>query len=67
MDGTAESYSVQCEVAGRMYQGTYTISGGMVHVLCDQGRESTQIGGSPPATVARMLLRGLVNKDRFHA
>jgi hypothetical protein len=58
------SYPVRCEVAGKTYEGTYTISGGMVHVSSAHGHESTQISGSPPDTMARMVLRELVDKER---
>jgi hypothetical protein len=35
--------------------GNYEIRSGMVHVTTEFGTKATQVGGSPPLTIARML------------
>lgn len=47
---------------GRVVQGWYRVHDGMVTVSTAFGRQTTQIGGSPPEVLARRLLRKLVAK-----
>ena len=58
------SDEVVIERGGKTYSGRYTVSGRMVTVTTlDYGSKATQVGGSPPLTVARMLLRELVDAE----
>ena len=50
-------------IEGVAYQGTYFVQGNTVHVRSSFGAKSTQVGGSPAAVVARMLLSEMV-RDR---
>lgn len=56
------SEEVTIERGGITYRGRYTVSGGIVTVTTlDYGHKATQVGGSPPLTIARILLRELVD------
>ncbi len=35
--------------------GTYEVRSGMVRVITEFGTKATQVGGSPPLVIARML------------
>ena len=45
---------------GVTHNGTYYVQGSMVHVQCDVGAKATQVGGSKPEMIAKMLLSELV-------
>jgi hypothetical protein len=55
--------TVTAEVDGRKVSGQYTIGAGKHAILTvysdNGGRKSTQLGGLPPETLARMLLAEL--------
>ena len=51
---------VQIEHNGKTYRGRYYVSGNVVTVTWSLESRSTQIGGSAPAALARMLLKELV-------
>ncbi len=52
---------VTTEVDGQTYIGRYVISGKVVTVsMPGVGSKSTQIGGSPVESIARLLLRRIV-------
>ena len=53
----AESFTY--EHAGKTYSGTYEVRSKMVHVTTEFGSKSTQVGGSPPLAIAKMLAREL--------
>ncbi len=56
---------VAVTIDGRRYAGSYYIERGMVTVeTFDYGRKTTQVGGSPPATIAQKLLRELVSERK---
>jgi hypothetical protein len=41
-------------------RGTYEVQGDIVTVVYRGRKKSTQVGGSPPESIARLLLRELV-------
>ena len=51
---------VQVEHKGKTYRGRYSVTGGVVTVTWSLLSRSTQIGGSAPAVLARMLLKELI-------
>ena len=56
---------VSIEIEGRTYTGRYVVSGqgsGRTVTVSTPlyGSKTTQVGGSPPETIARMLLRELI-------
>lgn len=53
---------ITVEENGETYKGRYKIEKRMVHVMSAFGYESTQIGGSEPETIAKMILGELVRK-----
>jgi len=48
--------AVEVDYKGRRFEGSFTTSSGMVHVISLSGRKSTQLTGAPPAVLARTLL-----------
>ena len=48
----------------REHVGYYTVDKGMVTVRCEYGSKSTQVDGSPAESLARLLLRELVDAAR---
>jgi hypothetical protein len=51
---------VTVTIKGVAHHGTYYVSGSMVHVQSTFGTKETQVGGSPPETIAKLLLSELV-------
>jgi hypothetical protein len=45
---------------GRIFDATYTISSGMVHVTSLQGRKSAQFGEAAMQSVAEQLFRDII-------
>jgi hypothetical protein len=45
----------------KLLTGRYTVQGGLVTVTSPHGRKATQVGGSPPAMLARIMLRELAD------
>jgi hypothetical protein len=59
-DPPAERADVWAEVRGKTVHGTYSVSGGWVEVIADDGRYKTaQIGTSTSEEVSERLLREL--------
>ncbi|MGB3415218.1 MAG: hypothetical protein WBA36_00975 [Mesorhizobium sp.] len=54
--------SVTIDTSAGKVTGHYTVENRMVIVQYDGASKSTQVGGSPPETVARFLLRDLVGE-----
>ena len=50
---------------GVTHIGTYYAQGPTVHVQCDAGTRATQRGGSPAATIAKLLLVEMVRGGRL--
>jgi hypothetical protein len=61
MRGEAEYEELVFERKGeKPLKGTMWVADGMVTVTTEDGRQkTTQVGGSPPRTLARMMLREL--------
>jgi hypothetical protein len=49
---------------GKVYYGTYTVDDTIVRVAYRGNSKATQVGGSPPETMAGLLLRELVRESR---
>lgn len=47
---------------GRQFEGSFTTSTGMVHVISLIGRKSAQLTGANPATLAQALLLEIVSE-----
>ena len=62
MDGALMiSTVVEVEVDGKLYRGRYQVDRGIIAVsMMDGRRKATQVGGSPPEVLARILLCELV-------
>ena len=45
--------------------GTYEVRSGIVHVTTEFGTKSTQVGGSPPLVIARMLAREVMQAAKL--
>jgi hypothetical protein len=54
-----ERYEVKTEIAGE-----YEVDDGMVTVFYSGREKSTQVGGSPPDVIARLLLGELAREGR---
>ena len=58
------SDEIAIERGGKTYKGYYEVSKGIVTVTTPMyGSKSTQVGNSPPATLARIMLRELIDED----
>jgi hypothetical protein len=57
---------IAARVGGKVYLGAYTVEDALVRVVYKGKSKATQIGGSPPDTIAGMLLRELVWESRHH-
>lgn len=55
---------VSIELNGKTYDGSYSVSGGMITVSGPYGSRRTQVGGSPPDMLARMLLAEIVHQNK---
>ena len=53
--------NIEIEVNGEKYAATFEVSRGIVTVNYDGRKNSTQVGGSPPESIARILLSELIN------
>jgi hypothetical protein len=62
IEGAAMKRTVSCHIGGRWVRGSYTESDGMVHVECEYGTKSAQIGGSPPLVIARLVFGELADE-----
>jgi hypothetical protein len=51
-------------VDGKTYEATYEVAQGIVTVRTAKGMKATQVGGSPPEVLARMMLREMVREGR---
>ena len=60
MSKHAISSTVPVEEDGVSYEATYTVSSKVVTVNSFYGSSSTQVGGSPAHSVARMLFREIL-------
>ena len=53
--------AVEADFKGRRFEGSFTTSSGMVHVISLSGRKSAQLTGAPPAVLARTLLLEIIS------
>jgi hypothetical protein len=60
----AKWHHVTTEFNGRQISATYSVSRGAITVSTARDSKSTQVGGSTPAILARMLLRELAREGR---
>jgi len=51
------------EHAGKTHTGTFTVSSGLITVISAYGTKTTQVGSTPPETLAGMLLRELIQTE----
>jgi hypothetical protein len=51
-------------IYGVMYEATYYVQGSVVHIQCELGSKSNQLGGLPPKGIAMMLLSEMVRESR---
>lgn len=55
--------AVEITHKGVVYKASFVVEDGLVTVHCPfYGEESTQLGGSPPQTIARFLLSSIIEK-----
>lgn len=57
---------IEIDVDGKVVKGRYVVSRSMITVYGPTGSVTTQLGGSAgaPASLARMILREIVERDR---
>ncbi len=56
---------VTINIGDQTYTGSYTVTGGkhpIVKISSEYGTKTTQVGGSTPETIARIMLRELVEE-----
>jgi hypothetical protein len=53
---------IETVIDGRVYPGRFGIDRGVIHVVSHYGDRKTQVGGTPPPTLARMILGELVRE-----
>jgi hypothetical protein len=56
--------NVAVTLDGVTHKGTYYVQGSTVYVQCDSGTKATQVGGSPPESIAKLLLSEMVRAGR---
>lgn len=56
--------NVAVTINGTTHQGTYFVQSKIVHVQSSFGNKTTQVGGSPPQAIARLLLSEMVRSAR---
>jgi hypothetical protein len=59
-------HEIAAKVGGKVHLGAYTVENDLVRVVYKGKSKATQIGGSPPDTIAGKLLRELVWESRHH-
>jgi len=58
--GPSAVKTVTVTIDGVIHHGTYYLQGSLVYVQSEFGTKATQLGGSTPETIAKMLLSELV-------
>ena len=56
--------NVEVEIDGVMYRGTYEVKDGLITVWYRTQKKSTQVGGSTPESLSRLLLREMVAEKK---
>lgn len=52
------------EINGKEYSGRYIVKRSIVSVISSFGEKSTQVGGSAPESIARLMLGELVRENK---
>ena len=60
MTGPTPLKDVSVTIKGVTHHGTYYVQDSIVHVQSSFGTKSTHVGGSPPLSIATLLLLELV-------
>jgi hypothetical protein len=58
------AFPIEADAAGEKISGEYVIKGGVITVYSEFGSDTTQVGTSPPESLARMLLPELYEKSK---
>jgi hypothetical protein len=61
--GPALVKPVTVTIDGVTHHGTYYVQNSLVYVDYGDTKKATQVGGSPPASIARMLLSEMVREE----
>jgi len=56
--------TIEIRIDGHVVRGSWAHDGSMVQVRTPCGDKTTQIGGSPPKTLARQMLRELAKEGK---
>jgi hypothetical protein len=64
MDQSPPRYRVTCEIDGKAHHGTYWVAGKILTVSTGMGGKSTQVGRTPPETLAKQLLQNLAKEGK---
>lgn len=56
--------TITVERGAKTYKATYRIEKGMITVSSGHGSKTTQLGSSPPETLARMILGEMINEGK---
>jgi hypothetical protein len=54
--------TIECGGGGCVVSGSYSVARGLITVSNGHGTKVTQVGGSPPAILARIMLRELAQE-----
>jgi hypothetical protein len=60
MIGLSPVRTVTVTIDGVLYEGTYFVQQQMIHVRSQFGAKATQLGGSTPEALAKLLLSEMV-------
>jgi hypothetical protein len=58
------SIPISIEIESAVYHGSYSVSRGMLTVRSADGSKTTQVGGTPADTLARVLLAELARQSK---
>jgi hypothetical protein len=62
--GPSAVKTVTVTIDGVTHHGAYFVQSSMVNVRSTLGSKTTQVGGSPPKTIAKLLLSELVREAK---
>lgn len=57
---TPTIHTIKVDVDGIVHTGEYWVEGKVLHVASERGMKRTQVGGSPPEVLAKMVLSEIV-------
>ena len=64
LEGAPIWRTIEVTVDGRKYRGSWARDESMVQVRTPHGDRTTQIGSTPPLTLAKMMLRELAREGK---